>query len=98
MRNEKIKYLSCDCDGQPSDPIPAVTATPAADDTQKTAEMKDDSKEADNEDSLNLTIGEDDEKLLHDSNIEGDCKEGSNQKRFFVLPPVFILLLFLLPR
>ncbi|XP_055544814.1 SAFB-like transcription modulator isoform X1 [Wyeomyia smithii] len=36
---------------------------------------KDETKEADNEDSLNLTIGEEDEKLLHDdSNIENDKK------------------------
>ncbi|XP_058447467.1 SAFB-like transcription modulator isoform X2 [Malaya genurostris] len=39
---------------------------------------KDDTKEADNEDSLNLTIGEEDEKLLHDdSNVEND-KKGVN--------------------
>ncbi|XP_053697768.1 SAFB-like transcription modulator [Sabethes cyaneus] len=36
---------------------------------------KEDTKEADNEDSLNLTIGEEDEKLLHDdSNIENEKK------------------------
>ncbi|KXJ73874.1 hypothetical protein RP20_CCG014802 [Aedes albopictus] len=36
---------------------------------------KDDTKETDNEDSLNLTIGEEDEKLLHDdSNVESEKK------------------------
>lgn len=37
---------------------------------------KEETKEADNEDSLNLTIGEEDEKLLHDdsSNIESEKK------------------------
>lgn len=36
---------------------------------------KDETKEADNEDSLNLTIGEEDEKLLHDdSNTESEKK------------------------
>lgn len=42
-------------------------------DTDKSG--KDETKEADNEDSLNLTIGEEDEKLLHDdSNIESEKK------------------------
>uniref|UniRef100_A0A2M4A9H9 Putative hsp27-ere-tata-binding protein/scaffold attachment factor saf-b n=1 Tax=Anopheles triannulatus TaxID=58253 RepID=A0A2M4A9H9_9DIPT len=64
---------------KPDDPVPAVPVEQAVGGSQKTAEIKDDSKEADNEDSLNLTIGEDDEKLLHDSNIEADCKEDETE-------------------
>lgn len=51
---------------------PAAAAA-ATTETDKSA--KDETKEADNEDSLNLTIGEEDEKLLHDdSNIESEKK------------------------
>ncbi|XP_058825438.1 scaffold attachment factor B2 [Topomyia yanbarensis] len=46
-----------------------------------TTNGKEDAKEADNEDSLNLTIGEEDEKLLHDdSNIESDKKGADAEK------------------
>lgn len=55
-----------------------VEKSKAAGATEADKGGKDETKEADNEDSLNLTIGEEDEKLLHDdSNIESE-KKGTN--------------------
>lgn len=60
--------------------VPQEKVVPKPEQT-KPVEMKEDSKEADNEDSLNLTIGEEDEKLLHDSNMDTDQKEVETPKK-----------------
>lgn len=79
---EEVKDDQGDAKGQDKDtpfakPAEPVTVDKSApeDNSTKSIDLKDDPKEADNEDSLNLTIGEEDEKLLHDSNMEVDQKD-----------------------
>lgn len=62
-------------------PVEPVAVVKSEDNFSKQIDLKDDPKEADNEDSLNLTIGEEDEKLLHDSNMEVDAKDEVESKQ-----------------